>query len=628
MKKRIGIILALVMLAEGFVTPNYASVSFDESVFEDNAVSDSDIGDGMINDEVSDDNYTVSGNDEIPISDDIISENNEDLITTSDNDIPSDIIVDNYPIISVNRLSNNESTVNADYLVTNAATIPDKSTALRNAIEKDRRLEKNGGNFYAFSEVICLSSDSIVVDTSNDTTIPYTDVVLNQEKIFQVSMNTLPSEVTAASQLWGWEYEQVGDSYIRKAKIAIEAYEPITENDGSVSFKLNTANPVAVVALLEEKQIDEYSQFDFSDSLESAYPSPYEYNEETPWFTANSLGNFSLMAYYYEMDHVNYEITLHDINKDYDIALYQIMNGYTDSVDPNDIFIDTWRIPASYTDPVTGLTYQVKLAANNALHSANKYPQIATNLVIADGVKFPNDSSYLFLIGDGYNLIFSLHSIIIEGAAASVGNNITNMSHMFYSNKGNCKAGAGTWVSLNTFDIAALDTSNVTDMSYMFYGVDLGSNPIMDISHFNTAKVKDFSYMFGNFYADVNPSQWYFEPVEIDVSNFVTSSAENMEGMFSGVFVSKKHYYSSAGSFGPTMDISHFDFQNVTNMSAMFQNQPYIETIILPTDIDTSKVTNMSNLFAACESLTSIQNLNLLNTLQIPLQLNAYSAIS
>ena len=79
----------------------------------------------------------------------------------------------------------------------------------------------------------------------------------------------------------------------------------------------------------------------------------------------------------------------------------------------------------------------------------------------------------------------------------------------------------------------------------------------------------------------------------LDVSHFNTSKVTNMARMFLGCY------------YVPSLDVSHFDTSKVTNMSGMFSMCPKLTSLDV-SHFDTSKVTNMSNMFSTCAQLTSL----------------------
>ena len=176
--------------------------------------------------------------------------------------------------------------------------------------------------------------------------------------------------------------------------------------------------------------------------------------------------------------------------------------------------------------------------------------------------------------------------------------NVTNMSEMFYRSK----AKSINLSSFNTssvtdmssmfcesnatsLDVSKFDTRNVTNMSAMFYSTKVTS---LDLNSFNTSNVTNMQSMFGG--SNVKT---------LDVSNFNTSKVTDMGGMFSG---------SNATEI---KGLEKFDTSNVTNMITMF-SYCSAESLNL-SSFDTSKVTNMNWMFAYL-NLDNIKGLEKLNT--------------
>ncbi len=109
-------------------------------------------------------------------------------------------------------------------------------------------------------------------------------------------------------------------------------------------------------------------------------------------------------------------------------------------------------------------------------------------------------------------------------------------------------------MSFNNFD-----TSKVTNMSYMFRTSYASS---FDFSNFVTSKVTDMAYMFYNAVYVTN----------LDITNFDTSKVKNMNNMF-----------NSTNSL-QIINLSNMVI-NTTNVSEMFMDSPYLETIITPKSI-------------------------------------------
>ena len=155
--------------------------------------------------------------------------------------------------------------------------------------------------------------------------------------------------------------------------------------------------------------------------------------------------------------------------------------------------------------------------------------------------------------------------------------NITNMSYMF------CTANV-----IGNLDFSNWDTSKVTNMSYMFWHANgLNENKYKDeyrienysyltgLNNWNLQSVNDMRYIF-------NSSTYYdFQDKELAWN---TSNVTDMSYMFA---------YCNAYNF-PKLS---FDTRNVTNMAYMFKGFESYNDLKL-NFTDTSKVTNMSGMFA------------------------------
>ena len=152
---------------------------------------------------------------------------------------------------------------------------------------------------------------------------------------------------------------------------------------------------------------------------------------------------------------------------------------------------------------------------------------------------------------------------------------IEDMSYLF-SSKSN----------ITTLDLSGWDTSNVTNMNRMFNTHNLTSLTFGD--NFNTSNVTNMNGMFHC-------------PVQsLDVSNFVTSSVEDMSNMFS--------HCSSLTS----LDVSNFDTSSVEAMNVMFWNCSSLTSLDV-SNFDISSVTRrlfLQSMFHDCTSLTSVVGLS------------------
>ncbi|MBR0318793.1 MAG: BspA family leucine-rich repeat surface protein [Spirochaetia bacterium] len=211
-------------------------------------------------------------------------------------------------------------------------------------------------------------------------------------------------------------------------------------------------------------------------------------------------------------------------------------------------------------------------------------------------------------------------AISLEGMDTSA---ITDMSGMFQ----NCTA-------LADLNLGNMDTGSVTDMSRMFMGcyaltgIDFGSN-------FDTSSVTDMSYMFSS--ADIShsgqPPKMNFQ--SLDVSGFDTSSVTNMSHMFyqcsnanltvldvSGFrtpLVTDMSYmfacYMNQPSYVSVLDLSGWDFTNVTTVANMFDRCEYLDTgLTFPDTTNFASLTTMTYFFSQCLALTPATFTNIVST--------------
>ena len=145
--------------------------------------------------------------------------------------------------------------------------------------------------------------------------------------------------------------------------------------------------------------------------------------------------------------------------------------------------------------------------------------------------------------------------------------------------------------SILDLDLSNFNTSRATNMKGMFSGMSYLTS--LNLSNFDTSKVTNMGHMFDN--ATFLKS--------LDLSNFDTSNVTDMSYMFSSI-------YSLA-----SLDLSNFNTTNVTNMSYMFDNTTYLTSLNL-SSFDTSNVTDMSCMFRNLRNLTTL-NLSNFNTSQV-----------
>ena len=166
--------------------------------------------------------------------------------------------------------------------------------------------------------------------------------------------------------------------------------------------------------------------------------------------------------------------------------------------------------------------------------------------------------------------------------------NVINMGHMFQE----CS-------SLIDLDISNFNTSKVTNMSFMF--MNCSSLTALDLSNFNISKVTNMNFMFSG----------CSNLTSLDLSNFNTNNVTDMSFMFYGC------------SLLTNLDLSSFNTSNVTNMSNMFFNCKLITSLDL-SSFNTSKVTSMSQMFFLSSKLKTIYVSNLWNTSNVTNSTNMF----
>ena len=153
----------------------------------------------------------------------------------------------------------------------------------------------------------------------------------------------------------------------------------------------------------------------------------------------------------------------------------------------------------------------------------------------------------------------------------------------------------GFCYKLKNLDISTWDTSKVTNMQGVF--AYCRSMEVIDVSFFDTRNVTNMSQLFCVDQVALSTNGEY-ELTDARLreikygENFITSNVENMSMMYSGVPMQN-------------IDISMLDTSKVTDMSEMFRKCIYIEYLDLST-FDTSNVENMRSMFELCLSLTSV----------------------
>ena len=159
--------------------------------------------------------------------------------------------------------------------------------------------------------------------------------------------------------------------------------------------------------------------------------------------------------------------------------------------------------------------------------------------------------------------------------------------------------------NLKSLDITHFKTDKVTRMSGMF--ADCYSLEGIDLSKLNTSSCSSLYGMFSGCKALKT----------IDLSTIDTSPASSLAGMFndcksltnieipdgfvhSGITDVKDMF---KGTYLESIDVSNFDTSGAANMSGMFANNPYLTEVKGLDKLNTSNAENMSNMFKDCTKL-------------------------
>lgn len=147
----------------------------------------------------------------------------------------------------------------------------------------------------------------------------------------------------------------------------------------------------------------------------------------------------------------------------------------------------------------------------------------------------------------------------------------------------------------NLVDVSGIDMSKTKNASYMFHsGNYLYKNIIL--GDFNSENVEDMSYMFASNSSSGSPTS------EVDFSRFKTSNVQFMRHMFEG-------------NFAQTLNLSSFDTSKVEDMSEMFAKTKNLTTVNL-SSFNTSNVKDMKNMFRYASAVTSL-NLSSFDTREV-----------
>jgi len=453
----------------------------------------------------------------------------------------------------------------------------------------------------------------------------------------------LAEAVNDKSQIVVWEYAK--KTYTARSGETIEYYDRVKQADAPVVTayekekgfftvnKLNAEHPIAVMVTTrlslpkeEDNKNDAYWFYYYTDGYVKAHGDftldYYNYTKDvdTGILTLKSYEE-GISGYAKAALSLGAVTNLADTIEDIRYGRSKLPDKLTDA----DFKLENWAIPATYTDPYDGRTYQVALASNHREFdhpmALPAYPISAVNLKVDSGVAFPDDCSYLFYAPSSFSM-GGAH----EGARAHgwvgflnvsneprpdeyrqptlgntktfqiVGNNmadnVKNMSHMF--------AFKSQSFGMEQFDITGLNTSNVTDMSRMIDVFLAGRNSLKGLSSIDTHNAVNLKEMI-KLSSNNRDGADGFTISKEDLAGFDTSKATDMEGMFSDCDITE-------------LDLSGLSFASAVTMKDMFYRDFLLRKLILPENMNTAQVTDMSGLFRGCAALTQIEHLSALDT--------------
>lgn len=318
------------------------------------------------------------------------------------------------------------------------------------------------------------------------------------------------------------------------------------------------------------------------------------------------------------------------------------INPLTEQLLANGIFGECyWRVYRTDAEIILELSagQLANFGSNTTSIPWNSYRSSITKLIILEGVKAPENASYMF---SGYSQL-----VEIDGIEKLDCTNAQDMTLMFYNSPNLENLNLNDWnvefvenmqgmfrgvknlknlvvdswntgrvqsmramfyecQSLTTLSIDTWDTSVVSDTTSMFYGAS--ELTLLDLNSWRTTSIIHMTYMFGNMseLAVLNISDWDTRFVtdmagmfmntpkltSLDVSNWDTRSLENMVAIFS----------STGLQF---LDLNQWNVSSVTNMRLAFSASRNLTNLYVD-QWNTESVTNMEGMFFYCSGLSEL----------------------
>ena len=339
----------------------------------------------------------------------------------------------------------------------------------------------------------------------------------------------------------------------------IETTVPYSEESSSTAIKKNISIETGITQEYKITVIFENKDYDQNYNMKKSFAGKVDVREyiapTTTYCTFSGdltqgaefvKGNYTY-RYKQEYEQLKGDVSSSLNNDGVRFMASQIQYGWNDSD------IDGWGVHMS-NEEATSLSEAPCTFINDKPVVSYAYMFFQSNLESINVSKFDTSN------------VTSMESMFDETAATEIRgldnlntSKVTNMNSMFRATH-----------NLKTLNLGDFNTSNVTNMNSMFYGC--GADKISGIENFDTSKVTDMSHMFESAYAteirgieklntsnvtDMNYMFAWNGLTSINLSNFDTSKVTNMSGMFSG-------------SEALTLDLSSLDTSNVTDMGGMF----------------------------------------------------------
>ena len=376
--------------------------------------------------------------------------------------------------------------------------------------------------------------------------------------------------------------------------VSIESISLVEKSDDLIELSKPTTNGMNLGFNLSFLNIGDKAKYEIIISNNSN--KDYYINNETRFNKSNYI------SYTYEFNEKVYKIEKNSKLKMYITIEYtsilppqKLVNGmYTEdnamSIDLSDVIITN---PATYSNIIVFILI-ITILLIVTIIKLKKKQKIGTNLLLIGLLLIPITTYALETI-----TIKAETKITIEKQRNIIESRYENPNSDIYKDFWQYSS----YIRTITFETQIKEPSNY---AYKFDVSEEKNNSIIAYLVERTDNSSYFDlYIMSNGYIYANPesSIWFdslFEMNEINnIENFKTNYVRNMDGMFARVFNMEE------------LDLSSFNTSNVTSMAGMFSSSlgssggGILKRIIFG-NWDTSKVTNMANMFYLCAKLESL----------------------